>query len=240
MRDGMGQPVVELEAWSIEELIAAVMTAGARGTTAKQGVSARARQVAVDLLADLGGVVGLARTTADELEARLDGVSPRLSPAGCARAILASFELGRRAARDGPAPASIASSADVAAWAIPRLVPLDHEELWLLALDGRSHLRAVRCVAKGGLHGLGVRPADPLRLALRAAASGFVLVHNHPSGDPTPSVEDVTFTRRLAAAAAVVGMPLLDHVVVAREGFASVPFPAEPSSFALAPARVDA
>lgn len=236
----MGQPVVELEAWSIEELIAAVMTAGACGSAAKQGVSARARQVAVDLLADLGGVVGLARTTAEELETRLDGVSPRLSPARCARAILASFELGRRAARDGPTPASITSSADVAAWAIPRLVPLDHEELWLLALDGRSHVRAVRCVAKGGLHGLGVRPADPLRLALRAAASGFVLVHNHPSGDPTPSVEDVTFTRRVAAAAAVVGMPLLDHVVVAREGFASVPFPAEPSSVALAPGRVDA
>jgi DNA repair protein RadC len=74
---------------------------------------------------------------------------------------------------------------------------------------------------------MGVRAADPLRLALRAAASGFVLVHNHPSGDPTPSAEDVTFTRRVADAASVVGVPLLDHVVVAREGFASVPFAAE-------------
>jgi DNA repair protein RadC len=77
---------------------------------------------------------------------------------------------------------------------------------------------------------MGVRPADPLRLALRAAASGFVLVHNHPSGDPTPSAEDIAFTRRVAAAAAIVGTPMLDHVVVAREGFSSVPFASDPPS----------
>lgn len=85
---------------------------------------------------------------------------------------------------------------------------------------------------------MGVRPADPLRYALRAAASGFVLVHNHPSGDPTPSVEDVSFTRRVAAAAAVVGVPLLDHVVVTREGFSSVPF--EVDGPAPAPGLVEA
>lgn len=85
---------------------------------------------------------------------------------------------------------------------------------------------------------MGVRPADPLRLALRAAASGFVLVHNHPSGDPAPSAEDVAFTRRVASAAVVVGTPLLDHVVVARDGFSSVPFAVERSS--LAAGAVDA
>jgi DNA repair protein RadC len=128
---------------------------------------------------------------------------------------------------DGLAPSSVANSADVAAWAAKRLVGLDHEELWLLALDGRNRVRAIRCVAKGGLHGMGVRAADPIRLALRSAASGFVLVHNHPSGDPAPSAEDVEFTRRVAAAAAVVGTPLLDHVVVASEGYSSVPFDTE-------------
>lgn len=74
---------------------------------------------------------------------------------------------------------------------------------------------------------MGVRPADALRIALRAAASGFVLVHNHPSGDSQPSPEDLAFTRRLAGAAAIVGMPLLDHVVVTRDGFSSVPFAIE-------------
>jgi DNA repair protein RadC len=237
----MGKPVVDMEAWPIEELLAAIMTAGARGSAARPGLSLRARDIALDLLADLGGLGGLGRTTPDELEARLAGASVRLEPGGCARGIVAAFELGRRVASDGSSPVAITSSADVAAWAVPRLVALDHEELWLIALDGRSHVRAVRCVAKGGLHGMGVRPADPLRLALRAAASGFVLVHNHPSGDPTPSKEDISFTRHVADAAAVVGVPLLDHVVVARAGFASVPFSVAPvTGAALASPAVDA
>lgn len=73
---------------------------------------------------------------------------------------------------------------------------------------------------------MGIRPSDVLRIALRLAASAFVLVHNHPSGDATPSAEDVAFTARISQAADVVGLPLVDHVVVARGGFASVPAPA--------------
>ncbi len=212
---------LDLEASSVEELLAAVMQGGAR---ARAGSAARARDLAIDLLADLGGLGGLARSTPEELETRLDGA---VDAPSTARGIVAAFELGRRIASERASAEVITNSADVAAWGVPRLGGLDHEELWLLALDGRAHVRAVRCVAKGGLHGMGVRPADPLRLALRAAASGFVLVHNHPSGDPTPSREDIVFTRRIADAAAVVGVPLLDHVVVTASGFASVPFIAE-------------
>jgi DNA repair protein RadC len=213
-----------VEAWPGEALIAAVLAPGA----SKSARATAASEAAVSLLCEMGGFGGLARATIGEIEAQL-ATAPRLRlpPLAAARRIAAAFELGRRAANDAVAPTSIASSADVAAWASMRLSSLDHEELWLLALDGRSRLRAVRCVAKGGLHGMGVRPADPIRLALRASASGFVLVHNHPSGDPTPSPEDVAFTQRVAAAAAVVGTPLLDHVVVVRGGFASVPFAVE-------------
>jgi DNA repair protein RadC len=71
-------------------------------------------------------------------------------------------------------------------------------------------------VASGGIHGLHVGARDPLRIAIREAASAFVLVHNHPSGDPTPSSEDVAFTGSLAEAATLVGTPLLDHVIIAR------------------------
>ncbi|CAN5835852.1 DNA repair protein RadC [soil metagenome] len=221
MPGAMDQVIEDLEACSVEELLATILHGGARSRT---GAATRARDVAVDLLADLGGLGGLSRTTPDELKERLAGASASLEPTACARGLSAAFELGRRVAAAGAEPAAITNSADVAAWAVPRLGALDHEELWLLALDGRGRVRAVRCVAKGGLHGMGVRPADPLRIALRAAASGFVLVHNHPSGDPSPSHEDLVFTRRVAAAAAVVGVPLLDHVVVAAGGFASVPF----------------
>lgn len=218
---------IDVEGWPGEALIAAVLATGPfEGPRAE-----KTSELAAALLCDHGGFAGLARATAEELDTYL-AAAPRLGrpPRACARRIAAAFELGRRVASDRAAPRSITSSADVAGWATSRLGSLDHEELWLLALDGRSRLRAVRCVARGGLHGMGVRPADPLRLALRAAASGFVLVHNHPSGDPAPSEEDIAFTRRVATAAVIVGMPLLDHVVVAREGFSSVPFAADADS----------
>jgi DNA repair protein RadC len=215
---------VDVDTWPGESLIAALLASGPHDARR----AAAATEVAGALLRDLGGFAGLSRATVEEIEAQLSSGPPsRRTPRDCALRVASAFELGRRAATDSIAPPMIANSADVAAWASSRLSGIDHEELWILAVDGRSRLRAVRCVAKGGLHGLGVRAADPIRFALRAAASGFVLVHNHPSGDPTPSAEDIEFTHRVAAAAAIVGTPLLDHVVVARGGFASVPFTVE-------------
>jgi DNA repair protein RadC len=83
-------------------------------------------------------------------------------------------------------------------------------------------LRAARRVAEGGLHGCAVDPRDILRAALREAASAFVLVHNHPSGDPAPSDEDISLTNMVARAGAVLGTPLVDHVIVAAGGHASL------------------
>ncbi|HEY6459601.1 MAG TPA: JAB domain-containing protein, partial [Polyangiaceae bacterium] len=130
----------------------------------------------------------------------------------------AAIELGRRVTFAASLDASpkLPNREAVETWARPRLATLDHEELWVLALDGRHGLRAARRVASGGIHGLHVTARDPLRIALREAASAFVLVHNHPSGDPTPSDEDVAFTRAVAEGAAAIGTPLVDHVVVAR------------------------
>lgn len=183
---------------------------------------ARATKFAAELL-EREGLDGLARAEASALTARLVAQGYRGGRAAGV-ALAAAFELGRRmVVAQSRSPPRIADSADVAEWATPRLAKLTHEELWVLALDGRSRLRAARCVAKGGLHGLAARPPDVLRHALRADASAIVLVHNHPSGDPTPSAEDVVFTHAVAVAAQAVGVPLVDHVVVAREGFASVP-----------------
>ena len=95
---------------------------------------------------------------------------------------------------------------------------LDHEQMWLLALDGRSGLRGIRCVSRGGAHGCAIHARDVLCAALRQGASGFILVHNHPSGDPQPSAADLALTRRLDGAAAVVGIPLIDHVIIAPTG----------------------
>ena len=192
------------------DLIAVVLGTGRPGEPV--GVLAAA------LLEELGGIAGLARAGVGELSARAG-----IGHAKAAR-LAAAIELGRRAATDATRGVieRFPESRAVHAWAHPRLVGLDHEELWLLALDGLNGLRAARRVAMGGLHGLHVGTRDPLRIAIREAASAFLLVHNHPSGDPTPSREDVDFTRQLARAAREVGTTLADHVVVARRGYASM------------------
>ena len=174
--------------------------------------------LAAGLLDEHGGVGGLLRLGIGEL-AEHRGIGP----AKAAR-LAAAIELGRRSVQVASLEASprLPDHAAVAAWARPRLAALDHEELWVLALDGRHGLRAARRVASGGIHGLHVGARDVLRVALREAASAFILVHNHPSGDPAPSDEDVAFTRLVAEGAAVVGTPLLDHVVIARQRSSSM------------------
>jgi DNA repair protein RadC len=192
------------------ELIAVLLGTGEKGRPVLR--------VAADLLEQSGGVVGLSRMGPHAL-AQVAGV-------GLVKAarIGASFELGRRRLlRSAGAPRlNLASSAEVARWARLRLSDLDHEQVWVLALDGRNGLRAARRVAEGGLHGCSVDPRDVLRAAVREAASAFVLVHNHPSGDPTPSDEDVELTNMVARAASVLGTPLVDHVIVAAGRHASL------------------
>ncbi|AGP40764.1 JAB domain-containing protein [Sorangium cellulosum] len=89
--------------------------------------------------------------------------------------------------------------------------------------DAWQGVRGVRMVARGGLHGATLRPADVLRGALELGALTFVMTHNHPSGDPTPSDEDVELTRGIEHRAHLIGVELVDHVVVCPNGkFSSV------------------
>jgi len=181
-------------------------------------VRAPVQAVAGELVATSGGILGLARAGMGEL-ADQRGL-------GLAKAsrIAAAIELGKRCAHAAVNMQAdrLHDSASVAAWARPRLAALEHEELWILAVDGRNNLRAARRVAVGGLHGMHVAPRDVLRAALREGASAFVLVHNHPSGDPTPSSDDLDFTRAVLTGADAVGTPLIDHVVIARNGHVSL------------------
>lgn len=199
-----------MEALGDADLVALLLGTGTRGESALTA--------ATRLLEDAVGVRGMARLGVHELGARRG-----LGKVKATR-ILAALELGKRASHSqlSEERATMASVDDVVAWARPRLATLEHEEVWLLVLDGRNGLVAARRIAQGGLHGCALTPRDVLRPAVRDAASAVILLHNHPSGDPTPSVEDVRMTRAVAAACDVVGIQLLDHVVVARGGSASL------------------
>jgi DNA repair protein RadC len=195
-------------ALSNEELLALVL----RDATTGDLATPLARRVLAGL-----SLSQLAREPPRAL-ARRSGISPLF-----ALRIASAMELFRRVEREEAAlPARISDTRAVYAWAKPRLVSLPHEELWMLALDGRNNVRASRRVCMGGRHGLAVAAPDVLRLALLEGAAGFVLVHNHPSGNPEPSAEDQRFTERVAQAAAAVDVPLFDHVVVAQGGYARV------------------
>jgi DNA repair protein RadC len=94
----------------------------------------------------------------------------------------------------------------------------DREHFAALFLNGRQEVTGVHVVAIGGQHGIGtIEPRTVFRAAVTACASAIVLGHNHPSGDPTPSREDIRTTAKLMAAGRVLGIPILDHVIVTRD-----------------------
>ncbi len=170
---------------------------------------------AVELLRDIGGLRGLHQAGRGEIAAKI-------GPGPAAR-LLSNRDLCQRLETAALAPRERMSDApQVYQWAKHHLARMDHEQLWILALDGRHGLVSARQIAEGGIHGLHVGVRDIIRAVVREAASAFVAVHVHPSGDPAPSDEDIAFTHQLVKAADVVGTPLLDHVVVTRTRYSSM------------------
>ena len=140
-----------------------------------------------------------------------------------AAVLVAAFELGRRCASSRlPEGAALLGPEDVFRRFEARLRRLDHERFTVLLLDGRHRVLGEELVSRGTLTASLVHPREVFRPALRASAAALILVHNHPSGDPTPSAEDRRVTARLAEAGELLGIRVLDHVVVAERGFASL------------------
>jgi DNA repair protein RadC len=177
---------------------------------------ASALALATLVLARAGGVRGLARTGL----AQVLGI-PGVGVARGAR-LLAAIELGRRAIVhqlddrprfDGPA--------DLARFLVPQFGGRPVEHFGALLLDGRNRLLRTAIVSIGTLDAIVVQPRDIFREALIEVAAAVVLFHNHPSGDPTPSREDVLVTRRMVEAGVVMGIEVLDHLVLADSSFYS-------------------
>jgi len=164
---------------------------------------------AYHMLAVVGGVEGLARATLEELAA-LPGIGPAL-----AGRIKAALTLGRRLAQTGDRGAPLRSPADMYYTLFQEMSYLDQEELWVAALDAR--LRPVKVVPlyRGSAVGIQtVKAAEVLSVPIRAFAPNCVIAHNHPSGDPSPSPEDISVTTDLVKAARLMDLDLLDHIIV--------------------------
>lgn len=156
---------------------------------------------------------GLWRVTGEDL-VRTHGVGP----AGAAR-LLACLELARRAAA-WPASArpAVSTAEDVVRLCGTQLRGLDREHFWALILSTKNRLLRMTEVSVGSLNASIVHPRELFKEAVRMSAASIVVVHNHPSGDPTPSGADLQLTRRLVRAGEVLGIELLDHVVIGDGG----------------------
>lgn len=156
---------------------------------------------------------GLWRISAEELTRY-----PRVGPAAAAR-VLACLEMSRRAATWGSGKRPVVSTPeDVVGLCGMRLRGQDREHFWMLALNTKNQLLRAVEVSVGSLNASIVHPRELYREAVRLAAASVVVVHNHPSGDPTPSGADIQLTRRLSRAGDVIGIELLDHVVIGDGG----------------------
>ncbi|BAM05374.1 JAB domain-containing protein [Phycisphaera mikurensis] len=142
--------------------------------------------------------------------------------------VLAAVELGRRvaAAAEAPPEATITGTASALAFCRRRFARLAtdgvQEEFHVVTLDTRHHVIGTHRVTVGTLDASLVHPREVFRPTLRDAAAAVLLVHNHPSGDPSPSPEDHAVTRRLEAAGRTLGVEVLDHIVVASQGSVSI------------------
>jgi DNA repair protein RadC len=184
------------------ELLAIVIGSGSRGRGALD--------LANVVLATFAGLPGLTRTSHDELQ-RVPGV-------GRARAaqILAAIELGRRTLlRSALARRRVASARDAALVLIPEFGAGRVEHFGVMLLDTKHRIVKTTLLSVGTLDASVAHPREIFRAAASADAAALVLFHNHPSGDPTPSQEDVDLTRRMTAAGEIMGIPVVDHVILA-------------------------
>ena len=130
--------------------------------------------------------------------------------------VQAAIELGRRTLYlSPPARQQFLSPADAARFLLPRFGASAVERFGVMMLDTRRRLMRVQLISSGSLDTASAHPREVFREAAIAGAAAVVVFHNHPSGDPSPSVDDVRLTRRLAAAGEIVGIDLDDHLILA-------------------------
>ena len=191
------------------ELLAILLRTGSRARSALD--------IASGLLDRWDGLPGLARRNACELM-RVEGI-------GTAKAlgVLAAFELGRRLqAGSGEQRTPLRTPADAARLLIPRFRDLTHEVFALMVLDTQNAVIATLELSHGTLNASLVHPREVFKAAIDHVGAAVLVAHNHPSGNPEPSGEDIAITHQLADAGKILGIPLHDHIIVAGNGYVSL------------------
>lgn len=187
------------------DLLAIVLRSGARGLNVVD--------LAEALLRRYGSFAGMASASVEELR-KFKGVG-RVK----AQVLAAALEIGRRLPERGSAGASVRNPEDAARLLRAQAQTLEHEVFWTLLLDAKNRLKCKPIAVTSGLLDASlVHPREVFQQAIRQGAAALVLAHNHPSGDPTPSAEDVRITRQLIDSGRIVDIKVMDHVILGRPG----------------------
>jgi len=200
---------VGAQSLSASELLAIILRTGVGG----ENVLTMANR----LLAQHGGLAGLARLDFSQITSE-HGMGPAKSSQ-----LLAAFELGRRLMAEAPEERfQIRSPADASHILMPLIGYKEQEHFVVLYLDTRNRVTDQEILYKGSLNTSLVRIAEVFRGAIRRNCAAVIVSHNHPSGDPNPSAEDVALTRRLAEAGKLLEVDVLDHLVIGHNRYVSL------------------
>ena len=163
------------------------------------------------------GMAAMAQMSVRDL-ADIHGIGPSK-----AATILAAVELGRRLLQKAAAKVQIVHGPeDAAHFAMPHLRYEQKEHFAVLLLNTKNHILGLRDISIGSLSASIVHPREVFSMAIRYAAASMILVHNHPSGDPNPSREDLAVTDRLVKAGRILDIPVLDHIILGDNRFLSL------------------
>lgn len=197
------------EMLSNKEILAILLRTGLKGENVLD--------LAERLLMEAGGLAGLARMDVHDLT-QLHGL-------GMAKAseLKAALELGRRSVSADPTTRPVINSPqDIAHLVMEEMRYLDREHFRIVSLSTKNHVLGISSISIGSLNSSLVHPRECFKEAIRRNSNAIILLHNHPSGDPTPSREDIDVTRRLADGGQILGIEVLDHVIIGDNRYISL------------------
>jgi DNA repair protein RadC len=192
-----------------DELLAILIRVGVEGENAVQ--------VGERLLQEFNGLQGIHQASFEEV-CNQRGIGPAK-----AAQILAAIELGSRMEKRNPEEKPVIQSPEDAASIITyEMSGLEQEELWVLLLDSRNRVLKIERLYRGSLNSSPVRIGEIFKAAIRRGAASIIIAHNHPSGDPSPSPDDINLTRMVNKAGKLLDIELLDHIVIGGFNFVSL------------------